>query len=290
MKYYVKLLGGIGNVIQQVPFMLSLKEAGHEVVAIKNQVDFIGILDVVGHCYDSIVPLKSDFSDGIGPRKNKYGGQKKRKMAEHRVWFETYEIPYPGPDQVPYYPHPDLMNDAATFDSCDVLISPTSKPNWPMKFYPEYHWSTIISELQKQGVRVGVLGQEGDGQNIEIGDSLDLRGKLTLKEVAQALAQVKVSIANECGLAHLSTLVGTPTLIMGGGTIIKKNIAVRNAIVLSAGLPCQPCLYGSCLVTKEIRDGMFRGCRDDNKVNGYVRCLHELDPNHVVEQTISRLT
>lgn len=75
------------------------------------------------------------------------------------------------------------------------------------------------------------------------GPALNLAGKLSLVETAQALSKVKVLLTNDSGLLHIAESVGTPVIAVFGPTT--ENFGFPpwhpNSRVFSSPIGCRPC-------------------------------------------------
>jgi len=157
MRYYVPLLGGIGNLCLEIPFLLHLKDLGHEVVVTRKSIDFKQCEDLLAHAYDDIVAHKSPIKPGsIGPLlNNKYNP---RTTPEWFGWFVAYGIK--PPTKPKYY-----TMYQKTDEKFDVGICPTCKDNWYMKKYP--HWPELTKKIADTGKSVAVFGLAKDGRGID---------------------------------------------------------------------------------------------------------------------------
>lgn len=280
MKYYIPLLGGIGNMIQQIPFMLTLKEMKNEVVAIRWSIDFLETLDIMNNCFNELVDKNHNFSDGIGPfLNNKYNGN---IIPEHQGWYYAYNIPYPGINNVRFE---GLYSNYLDHIPVDIVIAPTCKRNWPMKMFP--HWKQVIKIFTDIGYNVVLVGKKGDGGTLTNEKVTDLRGKTSLKDLAGLMRRAQVTVANEGGLAHLSCLMGTKTIILIGGSGVVKNNPVKNFEHLSVGMSCQPCLLNGAFIDNQKNPPIFHGCKPQDKEFDNVRCLQRLKPE-IVAKTAMR--
>lgn len=85
--------------------------------------------------------------------------------------------------------------------------------------------------------------------------------RLSLLELAGALAACRVVVANDSGIGHIAAAVGVPTILIFGPT---PDIALgrfpANTTVVRSGLPCEPCWFGR----------RFAAC------GGRITCLYEL--------------
>jgi ADP-heptose:LPS heptosyltransferase len=148
-----------------------------------------------------------------------------------------------------------------------------------MKRWP--YWQELIYKLPG----CAVVGLEGDGGELN-GDFEDYRGKLTLAQVAGLFSNAKTVIAEESGMSHLSCAQGAKTLILFGGTDPLKNLPPNNGIIIKTKeeLACQPCqLKGTLHRVGRGLNVIYHGCRPNEKIDGYSRCMHSLSLEDVLE-------
>jgi heptosyltransferase-2 len=116
-------------------------------------------------------------------------------------------------------------------------------------FYPE---ATIV--------KVG-NGHELRGVTCDI----DFVGKLTFTQSTHVLAYSDLMITSDTGLMHAGDAVGTPMVVIFGGTVLSKNAPLNGkAKIARADLSCQPCQYTDRFLTCD-----------------HVRCLHDLTVGQV---------
>lgn len=106
------------------------------------------------------------------------------------------------------------------FDVPDVLIATTA--SLPEKLWPFESWATALRELHGMGKTVGLLGAKpsaqqrfwkgNDAENRLVEENLaqDLRGTLTLTQVAGALAATKLVLTLDNGILHLAAATSAP--------------------------------------------------------------------------------
>ena len=73
-------------------------------------------------------------------------------------------------------------------------------------------------------------------------------GKLSLREVAEEIANADLLIGPDSGIAHLATAVGCPVVVMFGPSDSRKwGPSEGCGIVVQQSLPCQPCSIFGCI-------------------------------------------
>jgi ADP-heptose:LPS heptosyltransferase len=115
--------------------------------------------------------------------------------------------------------------DPPPFPTPPLLIS--TGANRPAKLWPAEHWLTLVGALRARGQSIGLLGappalgayhaDDVDAALVTRGVQ-DLRGRLTLPEVAGALAHSHAFVTVDNGLMHLAAAVGTPTIAIFGAS------------------------------------------------------------------------
>ncbi|REF25628.1 heptosyltransferase-1 [Xenorhabdus cabanillasii] len=91
------------------------------------------------------------------------------------------------------------------------------------KHWPENHWRQLIAEIQPMGMRIKLpWGAEHEYQRaLRLADGfshVDVLPKLTLAEVAQALAGTKAVVSVDTGLSHLTAALDRPNITLFGPT------------------------------------------------------------------------
>ncbi len=104
----------------------------------------------------------------------------------------------------------------------DVLVAPSA--SLPEKLWPFEKWQAALGWLKDRGLTSGILGaapaiqqQYWKGQNlesdlIEAGLADDLRGKLTLPQVAGAVAMCRCVLTLDNGIMHLAAAGSRPVV------------------------------------------------------------------------------
>lgn len=107
-------------------------------------------------------------------------------------------------------------------DIPDVLIATAA--SLPEKLWPLESWRAALTGLRERGLSIGLLGappaqqaEHWQGATLEdelvaAGSVLDLRGQLSLPQVAGALKRAKAVLTLDNGILHLAAAVGAPTV------------------------------------------------------------------------------
>ncbi len=98
----------------------------------------------------------------------------------------------------------------------DVLIAMSA--SLPDKLWPVEKWLQTISKLKAQGLSIGLLGAKpavgkhhwlgGEAEDLVAKEVRDLRGTLSLTQVADALSQPKLVLTLDNGILHIAAAGG----------------------------------------------------------------------------------
>mgnify|MGYP003639353985 CR=1 FL=1 len=94
------------------------------------------------------------------------------------------------------------------------LIALAPGASWPSKRWARAHWKALGDPLTRQGCRLVVMGQAGEG----LPCGWDLTGQTTVDEAARVLHAADLVIACDSGLMHLARAAGTPVIGLFGPT------------------------------------------------------------------------
>jgi heptosyltransferase-1 len=124
---------------------------------------------------------------------------------------------------------------------------------WPSKHYPESHWRELARLAGAEGYRV-VIPWGNDAElsraqrlardciNVEVLDKRDLSG------LARLLAGASGVFAVDTGLAHLSSALEVPGVVLYGPTNVElTGVMGEKQRSLQEGLNCVPCLKKRCV-------------------------------------------
>lgn len=265
--YVITLVGGIGNIIQTVPFMLFLKKKGYKVYAKYHHDAYsLEICEIISGSYDCLIGNDTIIDRAIDKGNmlcSLEGKSLVRKMPEWAAWFEWHGFDIPENIEMSIF-------YSKKYECHDVIFAPTSKPSWPMKKWNKWN------ELVERNPGVAVVGLENDGGNI-IGDFVDYRGKLSLWDLTGILKNAKVVVCEEGGVGHLSAALGVKTLVLFGGTDVRKNLPPKNAIpIFGSMLKCQPCQFRNCFMTGKGIEKIYWGCLPEQYKNGSTLCMNAI--------------
>jgi ADP-heptose:LPS heptosyltransferase len=108
-----------------------------------------------------------------------------------------------------------------------IGIGPTA--NWPPKVWPAERFAALVRRLAAEALPGAVAavftGPDASERAVAapllaaLPGSIDLRGSLTLTEVAACIQGCAIYVGNDSGLMHLAAACGTPTIGLCGTTI-----------------------------------------------------------------------
>lgn len=156
----------------------------------------------------------------------------------------------------------------------DVLIATGGTRK--AKLWPTAYWRKLIERCTDAGLRVGLLGAapsvqrlaygsaDGESQLLRETSLIDLRGAMSLPQVAGALQLARGCVTIDNGIMHLADAVGTPTVAIFGAS--PWDLWAPRLPSLHLQLPTVPCTL----------------CRDNRFFND--ECLRE---RHVCMESIT---
>lgn len=160
----------------------------------------------------------------------------------------------------------------------DLLIS--TGGTRAAKLWPFEHWRRFINLCSEDGLSVGLLGAapkvqqaaygsaDDDSRLLESTTLVDLRGKMTLPEVAGALSKARACVTIDNGIMHLANAVGVPTIAIFGAS--PWELWTPRTRSLHLALPAEPCTL--CRQNRFLNDGCLR----DRHV-----CMESISPEAV---------
>lgn len=127
----------------------------------------------------------------------------------------------------------------------DVIIhngyNPRGSANWQIKSYPYY--TKVASMLYANGVRVASVGSKSE----YVDGTFDLTG-LDLLKTLGIIRRTKAFLGNDSGLYHCANALRTPNVVIFTATSAEKNYDPRfhkyATIIGRTDLKCRPCQAG----------------------------------------------
>ncbi len=176
--------------------------------------------------------------------------------------------------KAPDMPSFNLSNDT----TCQIAIIPGATHF--TKRYPTEQWKEFINanpdwefHLFGSSADSAVCASIISKSQVKCSDH---SGKMSLKELSQALAQCDLVLSGDTGPMHLAAALSKPQIAIFGATHPRLGFQPLNskAKVLCADLPCQPChLHGS-----------------DKCPLGHFKCMKEITPQMLGDLARSSIT
>ncbi len=178
----------------------------------------------------------------------------------------------------------EVPTSTPPFATPSVLVS--TGANRSAKLWPGRHWLELTEQLRARGQAIGLLGAPPTPESAYHADDVDaalvergvtdLRGRLTLPEVAGALRLARAFVTVDNGLMHLAAAVGTPTIAIFGASPRRLWAPPVSCVrVVEPSEPCSLC-----------EENRFRNADCLLPVH---QCLLSVAPARVLEQTVQLL-
>lgn len=139
------------------------------------------------------------------------------------------------------------------------------------KRWPVAHWIALADRLRGAGFAPIVLGGPDDrGIARQLAAHAEsAAGECSLQETGALLARAACCVANDTGVMHMATAVGTPVVALFGPTVEQFGFFpyTARAVVLQRALECRPC-------------SAMGGARCPL---GHHRCLMDITPDDVIQ-------
>jgi heptosyltransferase-2 len=221
----------------------------------------------------------------------RWGGWRKPRLRRAlRVWTHRRLGPDPGPVAEQYFAaartlgvvpdggpleiHPAPEDDAraSAFAPSGRFVAVAPGASRATKRWPPAHWEQLARSLREVGIPTVAVGAAGErGLVPAVADAC----AIGLGPTAALLRRAATVVANDSGLMHLATAVGTPVIALFGPTVPDLGYGPyrADAVVLERDLPCRPCtVYGGAHCPL-----------------GHHRCMIDLMPETVAETVRRRL-
>jgi len=194
-----------------------------------------------------------------------------RRKALPKRWTHTIDIYNQCLEQLgkpvfcrrPILRHPELQLVAEEVPrrSNSVVIAPgAAHPNkqWPVQRFAET--AGLIHRSTGSSIVWAVTGSDADDQPTPEGivppEALRILKDASLQELADTISLARLTVSNDSGVGHLSSAVGTPTLVVFGPTHECLGFSPRGLFdnVIGVDEHCRPCsLHGKKPCYRESR-------------------------------------
>jgi len=115
---------------------------------------------------------------------------------------------------------------------------------WPTKLWPWERNAELVSSLPEEKF---VLVGKGTFFPVLEPNCLDLRGQTNMAQLITLLSNARVVLSMDSGPLHVASVLGVPVLGLFGSTSEKLTAPIfKIGQILSATLPCRPCLQRQC--------------------------------------------
>jgi lipopolysaccharide heptosyltransferase II len=157
-----------------------------------------------------------------------------------------------------------------------VIFNPGA--NWPPKRWPIRNFIELANLLiLEHGVVIGVIGYSEEEQNLgrqvldnlPYDDTLDLTGKVPLRELGALLETSSLFVTNDTGTLHIGSAVGVPMVgLYGPSSPERYGPWGTKHRVVAPPMSCAPCVGKSCLyddfacISKIRVDDVFEACEE----------------------------
>lgn len=128
-----------------------------------------------------------------------------------RVLSESGALELPSRPIMPPVTTPEALKDSTR------LATIMTGAGHPSKLVPVEHWISVARGLLKEGWQVAFVGGPDDPR-ILLSNTLDLVGKLSLRETMGAIQASKLHLAGDTGTGHLAAAYGIPLISIFGPT------------------------------------------------------------------------
>lgn len=157
-----------------------------------------------------------------------------------------------------------------------LLVNPNASEFLPQRRWPVSHFISFVSRMLERHADLDIvlIGGPGDvattsaiAAAVAEPRCADAAGRLPLAALPALYARAAALLSNDSGPAHFASVVDLPVVVMFGPETPSLYRPLGRATVLSANLPCSPCVN----VTNQRKTD----CRDN-------RCMREIAVSSVI--------
>lgn len=163
--------------------------------------------------------------------------------------FKSFGLKYVGEDIDFHFSDKDMSRIDISYNGLPVFAPGASKNT--KKWLPEEFGKLAKIIYEKWGVKTIIIGGREDSERAEIiheisgGNTIDLTGKLSLKESGALLSKARFLVTNDSGPFHIGRGVGCRTFVIFGPTDPRMFQLGKRDTLIYTGEPCSPCsLHG----------------------------------------------
>lgn len=158
-----------------------------------------------------------------------------------------------------------------------LLVNPNASEFLPHRRWPVPHFVSLVSRMLERHADLDILliGGPGDAATtsaiaVAVSDSrcADAAGRLRLAELPALYSLSDALVSNDSGPAHFASVVDLPVVVLFGPETPALYRPLGRATVLSANLPCSPCV--------NVANQRKTDCRDN-------RCMREIAVASVID-------
>lgn len=156
-------------------------------------------------------------------------------------------------DVLPAQPSSDPTTDRQAAAPPLLLVNANASDLLPQRRWPQSHFAALILEMLAAypALRVLLIGAASDrpttaaiAASVDDPRCADIAGRLSLAELPALFARASALLSNDSGPAHFAAVTALPTVVLfGPETPTLFGPLNPNAICLSAGLACSPCVH-----------------------------------------------
>lgn len=129
----------------------------------------------------------------------------------------------------------------------------------PSRRWPAERFARVAEGLARRGLQVVLSGTAGEAPIARaLGDLarapvVDLCGRTDLWTLGALVAHARLLVANDTGVSHVASALGTPSVIVSLGSEVARWAPLDRALhrVLWQDLPCRPCAHPLCPTAHE---------------------------------------
>lgn len=171
-----------------------------------------------------------------------------------------------------------------------VLINPGCGDLLPQRRWPEAHHLALAKSIlaQRSDVTLFLTGSADDAPAVQrlvaaIGDPrcASIAGSFALPELPALFACATALVTSDSGPAHFASVSPIPVVVLFGPESPARYRPLGNAIVLSADLPCSPCVSPSTQRASACRDNRCMQALDVGRVLAEVTRILDYRPAHL---------